>query len=891
MDPISCFDENLRRIIDALPGLVWSASPDGSIAYLNQRGLDYTGFTLEQITGWNWKDTNILHPDDIDALYQSWSAIVASGEEGEIQARMRRYDGTYRWFLFRVAPLRDPSGSLVAWWGVDVEIDERKKAEALLEGENKLLEMIAKGAPLPVVLDSICRFIEQANPGTHCSVLLIDPDRNQLQHGAAPTLPRALVEAINGKPISPPWGPCALAAHSGQPVVVTDIAAEEPSDFCEWRNVAIKLKLMSCWSTPIFSSTREVVGAFAIYFAEPGNPGPKYQTIIDQFTHLAAVAIESKRSEDVLRRSEAYLAEAQTLSKTGNFGWNVASGRLIWSAETFSILGYDNNVEPSLDLVFARVHPADLTSVQTILETASRATSLDFEHRLLMPDHAVKHVHIVAHAVHHETSELEFVGAVSDVTATKLAEQKIRQDELELRGIVEAIPQLITVLAPDGEILYVNKPVLDFTGLSLDEIRAGALADRGIHPDDRVRVREEIIDALSKAKPFEHEYRVRGRHGIYRWFLNRFNPLFGDAGQIIRWYVTGVDIHDRKQAEDRVRNENIALREDIDRVSMFEEIVGSSDALRRVLAQVARVAPMDSTVLISGETGTGKELIARAIHRRSSRSSRPFIRVNCAAIPPPLIASELFGHEKGAFTGALQRRMGRFESADGGTIFLDEVSEIPHETQVALLRVLQEREFERVGNSQPISVDVRIVAATNRDLRTAVEDRSFRQDLFYRLNVFPIRVPSLRERAEDIPLLVEYLIERYGKKAGKKLRNIDRKTLNLFQGYDWPGNVRELQNVIERAVVLCDGDTFSVDETWLKHDAPQQSAQSVPLRGFGRLDPSQEREMIELALAESKGQISGPLGAAAKLRIPRQTLESKIANLGINKYRFKSSGQ
>jgi formate hydrogenlyase transcriptional activator len=257
------------------------------------------------------------------------------------------------------------------------------------------------------------------------------------------------------------------------------------------------------------------------------------------------------------------------------------------------------------------------------------------------------------------------------------------------------------------------------------------------------------------------------------------------------------------------------LREEIDHSSMFEEIVGSSEALRRVLAQVAKVAPVDSTVLISGETGTGKELIARAIHRRSNRATRAFISVNCAAIPPSLIASELFGHEKGAFTGAVQRRIGRFEAADGGTLFLDEIGEIPMETQVALLRVLQEREFERVGSCQPISVDVRVLVATNRDLIAEVAAGAFRQDLFYRLNVFPIRVPPLRERVEDIPLLVEYLVERYAKKTRKKIRNISKRTLELFQAYDWPGNIRELQNVVERAVILYDGATFSVDETWL----------------------------------------------------------------------------
>jgi formate hydrogenlyase transcriptional activator len=319
---------------------------------------------------------------------------------------------------------------------------------------------------------------------------------------------------------------------------------------------------------------------------------------------------------------------------------------------------------------------------------------------------------------------------------------------------------------------------------------------------------------------------------------------------------------------------------------MFEEIVGSSAPLRHVLAQVARVAGADATVLILGETGTGKELIARAIHRTSKRSSRAFIRVNCAAIPPTLIASELFGHEKGSFTGAMQRRIGRFEAADGGTIFLDEVAELPAEAQVSLLRVLQEREFERVGSNRPLHVDVRVLAATNRELKSAVAQGKFREDLYYRLNVFPIEVPALRDRADDIPLLVEYLVQRFAQKAGKRIRRIDERTIELLRAYDWPGNVRELQNVIERSVILSDGEAFSVDEAWLRRNADGAFGSTVSASGAGA---AQERERIEAALAASQGRVSGPTGAAVRLSLPRQTLESRIRALRINKHRFKTT--
>jgi len=312
---------------------------------------------------------------------------------------------------------------------------------------------------------------------------------------------------------------------------------------------------------------------------------------------------------------------------------------------------------------------------------------------------------------------------------------------------------------------------------------------------------------------------------------------------------------------------------------MFEEIVGSSGPIRQLLKKVEKVAPSDSTVLILGETGTGKELIARALHRRSKRANRAFVKINCAAIPQSLIASELFGHEKGAFTGALQRRIGRFEAANGGTLFLDEIGELPMETQIALLRVLQEREFERVGSNHPVSVDVRLIAATNRDLPSAVAAGTFRQDLFYRLNVFPIAVPSLRERAEDIPLLVEYFVGRYAEEAGKTIRHIGKQTLEQLKGYRWPGNIRELQNVVERAVILSESDIFALDGSWL-NDESAESSQDESLSGLA----DREVEMIEAALAETHGRISGPNGAAAKLGIPRQTLESKIRRLGIDRY-------
>src|SRR6267142_2097919 len=427
-----------------------------------------------------------------------------------------------------------------------------------------------------------------------------------------------------------------------------------------------------------------------------------------------------------------------------------------------------------------------------------------------------------------------------------------------------------------------------------------------VHPEDAALVKQTIERAAQDRKDFWHEYRLVMPDGTVK-HVNVVVRALNDESGSIEFVGAVMDVTAAKEAttiifnardalegafeeiktlKDQLYKENIALREEIDKTSMFDEIVGSSEPLRRVLTQVAKVAVTDSTVLILGETGTGKEMIARAIHRRSKRSNRAFIRVNCAAIPPNLIASELFGHEKGAFTGATQRRLGRFELADGGTIFLDEIGELPAETQSALLRVLQEREFERVGGSQPISVDVRVLAATNRDLKAGVDAGSFRLDLFYRLNVFPLQVPALRERAEDIPVLAEYFAQRYAAKARKNIRRIETPTLKLLQAYPWPGNVRELQNVIERAAILCDGDTLSVDETWLQHESPARRADSATLAASLE---DRERKMIEAALAESRGRVSGASGAAARLGIARSTLESRIRSLRIDKHRFKFS--
>jgi formate hydrogenlyase transcriptional activator len=605
---------------------------------------------------------------------------------------------------------------------------------------------------------------------------------------------------------------------------------------------------------------------------------------------------EQKRAEEKIRRSESYLAEAQRLSQTGSWAWSPDQDIRYWSEECYRVLSFDpQDGLPRFEELFQRIHADDQPAFRELIERAIREKAeWEADYRIVHPGGAIRDIHVVGHPVLSTSGHLvEFVGTVIDVTERKRAEEERRRSEMELQQMLDLAPQQVRVYGPSGERLYANRIALDYYGISLEEWRQtpgnAFRSSLFVHPDDRERAARTFSDhASSSGSTYESEARVRGADGNYRWFLVRHNPLHDDKGQVKRWYVALTDIDERKRAEERLQQENVALREEIDKASMFEEIVGTSPALKSVLSRISKVAPSDSTVLITGETGTGKELVARAIHRRSHRASRAFVSVNCAAIPRDLIASELFGHEKGAFTGATQQRLGRFELANGGTLFLDEVGELPAETQIALLRVLQEHEFERVGGTRRIHADVRVIAATNRDLQAAISGGSFRSDLFYRLNVFPIETPSLRERRADIPLLVEYFIDRYARKAGKNIKRINKKTLELLQSYPWPGNIRELQNVIERSMILCDTEIFSIDENWLSRPPPlsPESKEQIelPLRLL-----VQEKNMIEAALKESRGRVFGPYGAAGKLGIPRSTLESKIKSLKIDKNRFRTS--
>jgi len=877
--------EDFRLVVDAIPTLAWSARFDGSADFFNERWLEYTGLSAEQASDWGW--TVAIHPEDLNRLVDHWRSALASGEPGEIEGRLRRFDGVYRWFLFRATPSLDNDGRIVKWFGTNTDIEERKRAESLLAGENLVLEMTAKGNPLESILETLCRVVEQAASGSLCSVILIDSNGSKIQQAVAPSLPFSYNDRFRGIPVDREGGPCTEAALRKTQVIVSDVALETQRDTYGWRTAALTHGLKACWSTLILATNALVLGTFAIYWREPRSPTEQDQKIIEQITHLAAVAIEHKRNEAALMESEErFRLIVDTIP--GLVSTLNAAGEV--ELLNHQVLEYSGKTPEELKdwATGDIIHPDDLPrAIDTWRRQIGTGQPIDIDIRFIAADGMYRWFNIRSHPQHDAEGRIvRWYNLATDINDRKRAEDELARafeekakSEAELQTILDAIPQLIVAIGTDGNFLYANQAALEYTGLTKEEVASGKFPEV-FHPEDSERLREQREVAISRGVTFKYERRVRRRDGQYRWFLAQYNPLLDEQGKVIRWYATGTDIDDRKQAEERTRQENFALREEIDQVFMFEEIIGSSPALKNVLSAIVKVAPTDSTVLITGETGTGKELIARAIHKGSPRAGQAFISVNCSAIPSSLIASELFGHEKGAFTGALLRRQGRFELAHSGTIFLDEIGELPAETQVALLRVLQERQFERVGGNRVLSTDVRVIAATNRDLAAAIASGAFRADLFYRLNVFPIRMPPLRNRKEDIPMLVEYFVKRYADKVRKRITKIDKNTLKLCQFYDWPGNIRELQNIVERSVILCMGDTFWIDEAWL-------SGQKAPrLKSSGVLTEtlqSYEKELIEAALGESNGKVAGPNGAAAKLGIPRSTLDLKIKQLKIKK--------
>jgi PAS domain S-box-containing protein len=738
-------------------------------------------------------------------------------------------------------------------------------------------------------------------PGDICARCVMRPkclDQTQCLHLAASAGTPIKTVDENWSALTHPYSRIPLANKREGRIATegTSILTEEFLDASQGTakpDWAREEQLQSFVGHPLISRGK-TLGVLSVF--SRGNLTDQDSAWLQIFAHQVSVAITNAQAFEELQRAQAWQEEhARELKQVLDV---VPMHMFIWEAD--ARVSYGNRasldyfgpiplMEPMefLDLV---THPEEAGQLKEgIRQAIKNGESFEMEARMRRHDGEYRWFLYQLRALRDEKGRIiRWCGTRVDIEDRKRAADRAHKEYLELRDhlnelqqIMDILPQHMYIIQPDGASVQSNRSVYDYFG-PFGQLAPGGFLEKFAHPDDAERVWEEFQEAAQTARAFHTEIRLKGVQGQYRWFLDHLVPLRDAQGNVLRWCGVRTDIDEQKQIQERTNRENLALREEIDKVSMFEEIVGASAALEAALRRVARVAKTNSTVLITGETGTGKELIARAIHKRSLRADRPFIGVNCAAIPRDLIPSELFGHEKGAFTGALQKRIGRFELADGGTIFLDEVGELPMETQIALLRVLQEREFERVGGSQTIRVDTRIIAATNRDLPAAVAAGTFRSDLLYRINVFPIQVPSLRERKEDIRLLVEYFVDRFSSNMGKKISRIDKKSLAQLEAYPWPGNIRELQNVVERSVIVCDADEFYVDDSWLSH-------QAQPGRPLQDDMVTQEKERIEAALAETKGRVSGPSGAAARLGIPASTLDSKIKSLKINKRSFQTA--
>jgi PAS domain S-box-containing protein len=838
-------------VLNAIPTLAWAARSDGSALFFNQRWLDYTGLTTERARNWGW--VVALHPDESDRLVDYWRSVVRSGEPIEIEGRLRRFDGVYRWFLFRATPSLDDDGRVVEWFGTSTDIEDRKRAEDALRVSERNLRLVINGIPGLVFTATAEGEIEFVN--------------QQILDYTGRTL-----EELRH------WQVTDLVHPDDLPEVIEELQRSIETE--QSRGVEHRVKGADGtyrWFEVRRLPERNKEGRFARWYL------------------LLADIHDRKLAEEALHASERGLR--LIFETIPGFVWTMtAAGDIELVSQ--QMLEYFGRTVEELKQWSRFVHPDDrMRVIEYWRRTIETGEPYDVEHRLGRADGVYRWFHGRGRPLRDANDCIvRWYNLLTDVEERKQAEEKLRRSEWNLleaqrlghsgswsldvkSGIVSNSPEGIRLFAP-GPNEDSSKPEFYFGR---------------IHPDERSRVRDLFERCLAEKTDYQADFRILLPDGTIRHHHTIGHPILNGTGELVDVIGTGIDTTEHMEGRialekayeeirhltDRLRDENVLLRQQIDQVFMFEEIVGSSAPLRNVLANIVQVAPTDATVLISGDTGTGKELIARAIHKRSQRSGGPFVSVNCASIPPSLIASELFGHEKGAFTGAVQRRQGRFELANSGTIFLDEVGELPQETQIALLRVIQERTFERVGGSRVISTDVRIIAATNRDLTAAVDAGAFRADLFYRLNVFPIHVPSLKDRKDDIPLLIDYFVRRYADKAGKRISKIDKHTLELCASYDWPGNIRELQNIVERSVILCNGETFRVEQAWLTAHGVNLRAER---RGLTDALQTYEKRLIEAALAESNGKVAGRRGAAAKLGIPRSTLDARIKQLDIRRH-------
>jgi PAS domain S-box-containing protein len=836
-------EQSIRLVADTTPALLHTGRPDGHLDYFNRGWLDYLGAQPQEIEGWNW--TSKVHPEDVDELVRRWRLSLASGNALECESRVRRFDGQYRWLLHRKLPLRDEAGRIVKWFGSSIDIEERRQAEFYLTQGQRLAH---SGS-----------WAFNSTGFEYWSSQLFEI------HGLDP----------GGK----------------APNIAEYIALVHPED-----RDFVAQTIQKVLSEPRgFDFTKRIVrpdGAIR-HVRCVGVPGPSGRG----FVGTGIDVTEQEQLTAALRKSESQWRAVFENSAVGIvlIDENI---RFVSANEAYQkMVGYS---ESDLRRMHPReyTHPEDVQSSEGIYKDIreNRREHAYYEKRYRRRDGGDVWVECYATRLPSagESGSI-YAAIVVDITKRKAAEEALRRRQAYL-ATAQSLNHTgsFAINLTTGEIIWSEEMfrIYGYEPFSFKPTIAWIM--QRMHPED-LEITNEALGRITRERIApDIEYRIVLPDGSIKNLHVVMQVLEESPSKDLECVGSLMDVTEQhrarkamveayeeiKKLKDELYRENVALKEEIDQASMFEEIVGSSKSLKKVLEGVVKVAPTDSTVLITGETGTGKELVARAIHKRSRRAGRAFIRVNCAAIAPSLIASELFGHEKGAFTGATQRREGRFEMAAGGTLFLDEIGELPEETQVALLRVLQEREFERVGGNKTLRSDVRVVTATNRDLEEAIRAGKFRSDLFYRLNVFPIAVPPLRNRREDIPRLVEAFVREFSKLMAKTISSIPQKTMTALQQYDWPGNIRELRNMIERGMIISRGRSLEVE---------------LPMAVAGTVEASKPGESSETTLAEverrhildvleqTKWRIGGKGGAAERLGMNRTTLQGRMRKLNIDR--------
>ncbi len=897
-------EDRLKQMADQVSEVIWinTLEPEERVVYTSPSFERVWGRSLDDLYRNPRLWTETIHPEDRQRVADTYSRWIEGADVSyqDVEFRIVQPSGAVRWIHERGVLTVNEKGRPVRVSGISTDITERKRAEQRLVAQHTVTQVLAEAATLeeatPKILQAVCESLvwdlgELWRIDRAAGVL------RRVESWRKASVEVSAFEAITREStFLPGIGLPGRVWASHEPAYIPDVVHD--ANFVR-APIAAREGLHAAFAFPILLGS-EVIGVMDFFSQEIRQPDQDLLEMMATIGSQIGQFIERKRAEKELRRNDFYLAEGQRIAHLGSWAFDPAGFFDHWSEELFQIYGLDPaGAAPTLDEYLALVHPQDREFMARLIERMlAEASGCDVKKRIVRPDGEVRYIRCVGVPVVENGVLKRIVGTAMDVTEQEHLTQELRRREAYLTEAQRLSSTGSFGWRPSsGEILWSEEMyrIFDVDRATKPTVE---LVLKVTHPEDRDRVRELIEHTAREARDWDIQHRLLMADGTVKHLSIVVHVANDETGGPTEYVGAVMDVTaatESRQAlekaygeitrlKEQLQKENIVLREEIDKTSMFEEIVGSSPALRRVLAQVEKVAPTDSTVLITGETGTGKELVARAIHKHSKRSARALVSVNCAAIPPSLIASELFGHEKGAFTGAMQRRQGRFELADGGTIFLDEVGELPPEIQITLLRVLQEREFERVGGSRPIRTDVRVIAASNRDLEAAVAENAFRADLFYRLNVFPLEMPALRDRRADIPVLVEYFIHRYARRAGKRIHGISKSSLDLLKSYDWPGNVRELQNVVERAVIVSDSETLSIDERWLlaRSAAPREAAS----RHFPTL-ASRERDAIEGALAQTKGRVAGPFGAAERLGVPSSTLESKIRSMKIDKRRYK----